>query len=173
MRSHERGSLVDRGANGGLLGNDARVYMKHGRVVDVRGIDDHELTALPLVDATAKVETQHGDAIIVLRQYAYLGLGRTIHSSGQIEHFKNKVHDRSRTVGGKQCIKTLDGYLIPINIIAGLPYINMCAHTDDEFERLPHVILTGGHEWNPSVIDYHLTSQADWKYLLKDLDTGL
>ena len=41
----ERGSLVDRGANGGIVGNDAKVIhtYEHAKV-DVTGIDNHELT---------------------------------------------------------------------------------------------------------------------------------
>jgi len=172
-RTTDRGTLVDRGANGGLIGADARVFLKHQKVVDVRGIDNHELSSLPLVDATAKVTMHVGDVIVILRQYAYLGLGRTIHSSGQIEHYKNSVDDRSMIVGGRQCIKTLEGYIIPLNITAGLPYMDMHSHTDSEFEKLPHVILTAGEEWNPNVLDYRLTDKEDWKQTLKDLDTGI
>ena len=53
-----RGSLVDRGANGGILGKDARVIRTHTREVDVTGIDNHELNALKIVDAAAKVMSQ-------------------------------------------------------------------------------------------------------------------
>jgi hypothetical protein len=35
MTHNKRGSLVDRGANGGIIGNDARVHHVHLRV-DVR-----------------------------------------------------------------------------------------------------------------------------------------
>ena len=45
----KNGSLVDRGANGGVLGNDARVILQHHREVDVRGIDNHELNSLKIV----------------------------------------------------------------------------------------------------------------------------
>ncbi len=89
----QRGSLVDRGANGGILGNDARVTLQHQRQVDVTGIDNHELSALKIVDASAICMSQHGPVIIILRQYAYLGKGRTIHSAGQIEAYKNLVKD--------------------------------------------------------------------------------
>ena len=65
----QRGSLIDRGANGGILGNDARVIYTHPfREVDVTGIDNHELTALKIVDAIGKVTTQMGPAIVVMRQ---------------------------------------------------------------------------------------------------------
>ena len=39
------GSLVDRGANGGLAGADVHILERTGRKVSVTGIDDHELQA--------------------------------------------------------------------------------------------------------------------------------
>jgi hypothetical protein len=42
---------MDRGANGGIISNDARVHHVHLREVDVAGIDNHELNSLKLVDA--------------------------------------------------------------------------------------------------------------------------
>jgi len=84
--------LVDRGANGGTLGNDAKVIFKHNKTVDVTGIDNHELNSLPMVNATAKTITDKEPVILVLRNYAHHGLNRTLHSAGQIEWFQNKVH---------------------------------------------------------------------------------
>ena len=45
------GSLVDRGANGGLAGNDVCIIHKseNPRTVDVSGIDGHEICGLPIV----------------------------------------------------------------------------------------------------------------------------
>jgi len=65
-------------------------------------------------------------------------------------------------VGGRQVIKTVDGYYIPINIIRGLPYIQMEPNTAEEFDTLPHVILTQGGEWDPTVLDHILTEDDDW-----------
>ena len=109
--------MVDRGANGGTLGNDAKVIFKRSKTVDASGIGNHELNALPMVDATAKTITDKGPVILILRNYAYHGVNRTLHSAGQIEWYLNKVYDTSMKVGGRQCIKTVDGYFIPINII--------------------------------------------------------
>ncbi len=114
----------------------------HRREVDVTSIDNHELNALKIVDAAARVTTQHGPVIVILRQYAFHGLGRTIHSAEQFEHYKNMVDDRSMKAGGKQCICTKDGYVIPLDIINGLPYMKMEPHSDQEWNDLPHVILT-------------------------------
>ena len=122
---HQRGSLVDRGANGGLIGQDAIVFHQHLREVDVSGIDNHEITGLKMVNASARIVTHKGPAVAIFNQYAYHGIGRTIHSSGQLEHYKNRVDDRSRKVNGKQCIRTVEELLIPLDIINGLPYLKM------------------------------------------------
>ena len=170
----KRGALVDRGANGGILGDDAIVTLQHTREVDVTGIDNHELNGLKMVDASAKIETQLGPAILIMRQYAYYGRGRSIHSAGQIEHYKNDVNDKSlRVDGGKQRIKTNEGYIIPLDIINGLPYIKMVPNTKDEFESLPHILLTSGDEWDPKVLDLTLTGTEDWYNTIKELDDGL
>ena len=156
-----RGSLVDRGANGGILGNDARVIVTHHRRVDVTGIDNHQMTGLKMVDAAGRVLTQKGPVILILRQYAYHGLHRTLHTAGQIEHYKNIVHDRSVVCGGRQCIVTNDGFVMPLDIINGLPYLKMVPPTDNEYDTLPHVILTSGETWNPCVLDYKLSERDD------------
>jgi len=125
IKRSERGTLVDPGANGGTLGNDAKVIFKRSKTVDVNGVDNHELNALPMVDATAKTVADKGPVILVLRNCAHHGLNRTRHSAGQIEWHLNKVYDTSMKVGGRQVIKTVDGCCIPINIIRGLPHMQM------------------------------------------------
>ena len=174
IRKSTRGSLVDRGANGGIIGNDARVIHEHFQEVDVTGIDNHQINALKMVDAVAKATSQHGDVILVMRQYAYHGHNRTIHSSGQIEHYQNQVHDKSMKIkGGRQCIVTLDGYILPIDIINGLPFLPMYPPTDEELATLPQVLLTSGDQWNPKVLDNKITDTDDWVNKLKDLDDGM
>ena len=54
----KRGALVDRGANGGICGNDVRIISKTGRSVDVQGINNHQITDIPIVTAGAVVKTQ-------------------------------------------------------------------------------------------------------------------
>jgi len=145
-----------------MLGNDAKVIFKCNKTVDVTGIDNHELNALPMADATAKTITDKGPVILILWNYAYHGLNRTLHSAGQIEWFQNTVYDSSMKVGGRQVIKTVDGYYIPVNIIQGLPCIQMEPNTAKEFDTLPHVIPTQGGEWDPTVIYHILTDNDDW-----------
>ena len=99
----KHGSLVDRGANGGLAGSDV-ILSRSSRKCTVTGIDSHELQGLDVVQCAALVETNHGIVNLIMNEYACYGKGHTIHSSGQIEWFKNSVDDRSVQVGGKQRI---------------------------------------------------------------------
>ena len=89
------GSLVNSGANGGLAGSDVRILSRSSRNCTVTGFDSHELQGLDVVQCAALVETNHGIVNLIISEYACYGKGHTIHSSGQIEWFKNSVDDRS------------------------------------------------------------------------------
>ncbi len=158
----QRGTLVDRGANGGILGDDAHVIFQHNNQVDVTGIDNHEMTNLKLVDGSATAITQKGLVIIRLCQYAYYGVGRSIHSAGQIEHYKNHVDEKSRMVGGQQVIISHDGYMFPLDVTNGLPYLKMRPNTQEEWETLPHVFFTSSEEWDPTVLDCNFSEDENW-----------
>ena len=110
------GSLVDRGANGGLAGADVCVLERTGRKVSITGIDDHELPGLDIVTCVALIQTNHGKVNMPMHEYAYYGRGNTIHSPCQIEWFNNTCDDKSHHVGGKQVITFLDGYATPLNV---------------------------------------------------------
>ena len=58
------------------------------------------MSCLDVVQCAALVETNHGIVNLIMNEYACYGKGHTIHSSGQIEWFKNSVDDRSVQVGG-------------------------------------------------------------------------
>ena len=151
----KHGSLADRGANGGLAGSDVRILSRSPRKCTVTGIDSHELQGLDVVQCAALVETNHGIVNFIMNEYACYGRGHTIHSSGQIECFKNSVDDRSVQVGGQQKICTIDGYSMPLTCRGGLMYLSILGKpTDQDLERYPAVNLTGPHEWDPSVLDY-------------------
>jgi len=146
-------SLVDRGANGGLAGDDVRVIDSTDRRVNVTGIENHQIADVKICTVGAYSETQRGPVILIMHQYAHTGRGRTIHSSAQLEWYKNIVCDKSAKVGGEQKLTTNDNYVMPIDIIDGLPYIEIRPYTDDEWDKLPHVIMTGDTDWDPSVLD--------------------
>lgn len=127
------------------------------------------LSNLDIVTAAGIVESQCGPIIVIINQYAYLGRDKTIHSSAQLEHYHNRVQDCSRTVGGNQCIVTLDDYIIPFNIRQGLPYMSMRTPTNHEFNSLPHVVLTLDVNWDPSVLDNKVNINREWHSAIHDL----
>jgi hypothetical protein len=83
------------------------------------------------------------------------------------------VDDRSIKVGGKQHIKTLDGYVVPLDVKSGLPYVKMQLYTNQESDLLPHVILTGDGNWNPSVLDHSLTDYEQWYNAVSDFPDAM
>ena len=110
--------------------------------------------ALTLLPVTI-LHTNHGKVILIMHEYAYYGRGNTIHSPGQIESLQNTCDDKSFHVGGKQVITFLDGSATPLQCRTGLMYVNLLGKpTDGDLNTYPHVLLTGPHEWDPSVLDY-------------------
>ncbi len=169
---HKRGALVDRGANGGVAGAGMRVMHEHQETVDVSGIDNHTINSLKIVGGTAKILAQHGPVIGIFNRYAHAASGPSIHSAGHIEAYKNQVFDRPLKVGGRQCIKTVGGYVIPIDYVNGLPRIKMCPNTGEEWKTLPHVVMTPPQEWDPKDIDLMLSERADWCNMVKQDKDG-
>ena len=132
-----------------------RILSRSSTKFTVTGIDSHELQGLDVVQCAALLETNHGIGNLFMKEYACYGKGCTIHSSGQIEWFKNSVDDRSIQVGGKQRICTIDGYAMPSVCRGGLMYLSLLGKpSDEDLERYPAVHLTGPHEWDPSVLDF-------------------
>ena len=136
---------------------------RNGQTVSVTGIGNHELPGIDIVTCAALLHTNHGKVILIMHEYTYYGRGNTIHSPGQIEWFQNTCDDKSFHVGGKQVITFLDGYATPLQCRTGLMYMNLLGKpTDADLNTLPHVLLTGPHEWDPAVLDYtHPTTAGD------------
>jgi hypothetical protein len=117
-------ALVDRGANGGIFGDDMIIVEGSERHVDVSGLDGHKVSQLRIVTAQALIQTHKGEAIATFHQMAYLGKGHSILSCIQMEHHGAEINDRSTLLrGGKQRI-IVDNYQIPLDIICGLPYLH-------------------------------------------------
>ena len=161
--SSHYGSLIDRGANGGLVGSDVRILERTARTVSVTGIGNHDIPGLDLVTCAALLNTNHGKVILIMHEYAYYGRGNTIHSPGQIEWFQNTCDDKSFHVRREQVITFLDGYATPLQCRTGLMYMNLLGKpTDADLNTYPHVLLSGPHEWDPSVLDYtHPATSGD------------
>ena len=157
------GSLIDRGANGGVAGSDVRVFVTTDRAVNVQGISGHQVTDLKIVSAGGIVQTQKGPVIAIFNQYAHIGTGKTIHSSIQLEEFGLKVNEKSVQVpGGLQRIETPDGYVHPIRIKDGLPYVALRPYTDEEWKTLPHVHWTRDSDWDPAIFDHEFDDDDEW-----------
>ena len=153
--NHTNNQLVDRGANGGPAGSDMRVIYKTHRKINISGIDNHEVNGLDVVTAATLLNTSLGKVIGIFNEYAHLGKGSSIHSSGQLEWFKTHVDEKSIKVGGTQLITTLDGYSVPLLIKDGLAYATSLGRpTDHDMDSYPHVFFTSPDEWDPSVLDH-------------------
>ena len=132
-----------------------RVIHKTHRKITIQGIDNHEVTGLDVVTAATLLNTSQGKVIGIFNEYAYLGKGSSIHSSGQLEWFKTNVDGKSVKVGGTQLISTLDGYSVPLLIKDGLAYATSLGKpTDQDMDTYPHVFFTSPDEWDPSVLDH-------------------
>ena len=153
--NHTNNQLVDRGANGGLAGSDMRVIYKTHRKINISGIDNHEVNGLDVVTAATLLNTSLGKVIGIFNEYAHLGKGSSIHSSGQLEWFKTHVDEKSIKVGGTQLITTLEGYSVPLLIKDGLAYATSLGRpTDQDMDTYPHVFFTSPDEWDPSGLDH-------------------
>ena len=69
----KHGSLVDRGANGGIAGSDVRILSRSSRKCNVTGIDSHELQGLDVVQFAALVATNHSRVNLIMNEYACYG----------------------------------------------------------------------------------------------------
>ena len=153
--NHTNQQLVVRGANKGLAGSDMRVIHKPHRKINIQGSDNHDVTGLDVVNAAFLLNTSQGKVVGIFNEFAYLGKGSSIHSSGQLEWFKTNVDETSVKVGGTQLITTLDGYSVPLLIKDGLAYATSLGKpTDQDMDTYPHVFLTSPDEWDPSVLDH-------------------
>jgi hypothetical protein len=103
--SEATGALIDRGANGGIAGNNCQVIEVNDQphqYVNVEGIDGHIMERRRLVTAGAVTHSNRGPVILIMHQYAHSGKGHSIHSSPQLEWNRVNVDDKSAQVGGKQ-----------------------------------------------------------------------
>jgi hypothetical protein len=146
--------LVDRGANGGLGGGDVLLLATvEGRKVDITGIDNHQLTNIPIATVAAKVRTTSGEIIMIFHQFAYTGVGRTIISPGQSEFYKHIFHDQHRSTGGHQLIQTMDNHVVPLQGMEGLLYVDISKPSKRDMEILPQVEMTSDATWDPAILD--------------------
>ena len=147
-------TLIDRGANGCIKGNNMRRIAPHKGSTHVHGLKNHTLRDLPLVQAGATVKSNRGPVILIVNQAAALDDDLTILAPAQLEHYKWNVHEKSPHITGETpYLESPEGYKFPLSIRHGLPYLAMRPYTDQEWKDLPHVIATSPFEWDPSCLD--------------------
>ena len=140
-----------------------RVIHKTHRKIKIQGIDNHEVTGLDVVTAVTLLNPSQGKVIGIFNEYAYLGKGSSIHSSGLLEWFKTNVYKKSVKVGGTQLITTQDGYSVPLLIKDGLAYATSIGkHTDQDMDTYPHVFFTSPMNGTPQSLTMILHTLMDW-----------
>ena len=156
-------ALVDRGANGGISGNDTRIVEdgRTGKYIDLCGIDNHTINQVELVTCGAYVRSDQGPIILIMHQYARMPNSKTIHSCAQMEDYMVTINDKPAKVSGfTPFIQTLEGYRIPLSVLNGLIYMRMRPYTDEEFEKYPKVIVTRElPTWDPKSMDHQVPDE--------------
>jgi hypothetical protein len=152
-RHAHQGSLIDGGANVGMSGSDVRVLEQTLSHADVSGLDEQTVTDLPIVTAAGVLQSSQGYIIGIFHQYAHLGTGKTLHLSNPMRHFGLDICDIPHNLRGLQRIHHSDGYVIPLSIQNGLPYMYMHPPTNLEPETYPHVFFTSDITWDPRNLD--------------------
>ena len=86
------------------------------RFVVITGINNHQIPRVRIGTVGAYAMSNRGPVILIFNETAYTGKHPSNISSTQLEHFHNKVDNRSILNGGTQCITTNDGYIFPLSI---------------------------------------------------------
>ena len=122
--------------------------------INIVGINDHELTALPIATTSMVLQPNQGPVVGIVHEYVHLRQGSSIHASGQLEWFHTHVNELSKIVGGQQQLVTLERYTVHILIDSGLTYSHpVCVPSNHDLQTLPHVVFTSPQEWDPTILD--------------------
>ena len=147
-------SLVDRGVNVTVLSSESvRILHLSDETLDVNVLGDHEMENLKIGSAGGVVTTQSGEILAVFNEIAYRATGKSVISSIKVEDNGIHIDDRSTNHGGNQCITTYEGYVIPLDCVQGLMYMDIRPFTDDEAKTLPRVHFTRDIPWDPTRYD--------------------
>ena len=73
---------------------------------------------------------------------------------------------------GSQTITTIEGYIIPLDIVHGLAYMQMRPYSDQEWDELPHIVFTSDVDWDPDEVDMLLENDKSWYDSQPDVNHG-
>ena len=124
-RANQKRCLVDRGANGCIIGSDVSIVSRTNKCIDLTGVEDHTVRELNIVHAACVAKTHLGNVISHVHQGAYMPDSKSILSPLQLESNGCTVVDKARGLnGGEQpYVQSPDGCRIPLSMAHGL----MCA----------------------------------------------
>ena len=119
QHSDNTGAFIDHHAIGGVAGADCHVIEAMDCFVNIKMVLMitwwRSVLLLQLVALLSN--SNRGPVILIMNQYAHVGKGTSIHSSPQqMEWYSIKVDGKSVNVGGMQCLTTLDGFAIPLDM---------------------------------------------------------
>jgi hypothetical protein len=130
-------ALIDRGANGGICGDDMLVLEGSDRFVDVFGLAGHKVSQLRIVTSQAVVTTHRGAVIATFHQMALLGKGKSILSCLQMKAYGVDINDCPISLPGGKQRNLIDGYQIPLHFKNGPAYLHAANPPMMKLVRLP------------------------------------
>ena len=168
MQGRKRGCLVDRGANGPIIGSDMTVLDRTDQFIDLTGIQEHTVRELNLVHAACVARCHLGDVILHVYQGAYMPDGKSIFAPLPIEAYGGNVNDKAKSTnnGEQPYVQSYDGHRFPLSMRHGLMYMDIRPVRDSEWGVLPHVHLNEDSPWDPSVFDHEV--DPDWATSFED-----
>ena len=66
-------------------------------------------------------------------------------------------------------IPTHEGYILPLHLLLGLPYMQMRPSTPEERKTLSHAVLTTNMDWYPTVLNFTDAEYAEYNEWLKQI----
>jgi hypothetical protein len=185
-------SLIDRGANGGVAGDDVCIIFRTSRTVDIKGIDNHHVNDIG-------IGTVAGDDVCIIFCTSWtadikgidnhhvndIGIG-TVGSVVNTQHgLVIAIMQRYALLGTRASIHSpcqFEWYKNDVNdksthIPGGLQRITtldgniiplsikvglVCPQTDHEFDTLPRVFFTSELEWDPTVLDHEFDLESQY-----------
>ena len=105
-------------------------------LISLSGVGNSEIHDLHLGTVAAKVNTKsHGPIIAIFHQYAFYGIGKTIHCPNQIRNFGHMANDIPAVLpGGKQRAKLMHGQVVPFCVHECCCYMETSYPTDKDME---------------------------------------
>ena len=144
--------VVDGGANTSLMGPEYHILSTDtNRQVEVIGWDNNAKDNMCIGNGITAVDIPGCDTILLqVNEGVVLGSkGSSLLATNQARAFGHEVYDNPRKYGGRQCIKTVDGTIIPLMYRQGLTVLPVRKPTKWELDNLEPIMMTSPTPWDP------------------------